>query len=254
MPCSFVSLWWRGLCFEEMLKGCVRGGSGWSCVGFFRRAYGVDPYIEKLKNKARKRTNWNRPASHKYDLEEAWDVIAGQLNSAVTVPVPVEIQQFQSVGIVGLPNAGKSTLVNAILRDKVSIPSRKRHTTRRQVLGVLTEGKYQVEICDVPGFLSHGIGKEEVGLERKYLAEEAWSVVESADKVVFVVDAAVSNMAKERTTRNTLIRAGKAGNMPILVMNKGSYGGKMILPLSPLRQIERHHLIYGKKAINIARY
>ena len=55
------------------------------------------------------------------------------------------------VAIVGRPNVGKSTLLNYIVEQKVSITSRKPQTTRHRIMGIHTEGKYQAVYVDTPG-------------------------------------------------------------------------------------------------------
>ncbi len=58
------------------------------------------------------------------------------------------------VAILGLPNAGKSTLLNALLGQKIAITNKKPQTTRKKILGILSDKNYQVIFLDTPGILS----------------------------------------------------------------------------------------------------
>ena len=58
------------------------------------------------------------------------------------------------VALVGRPNAGKSTLLNKIIGQKVAIISDKPQTTRNKIAGVLTETNFQVIFLDTPGFIN----------------------------------------------------------------------------------------------------
>jgi GTP-binding protein Era len=87
------------------------------------------------------------------------------------------------VAVVGAPNAGKSTLVNALVGQKVAIVSPKAQTTRTRLLGVAIEGETQVLLVDTPG-----IFEPKRRLDRAMVAA-AWSGAEGADVLAFVVDA-----------------------------------------------------------------
>jgi GTP-binding protein Era len=87
------------------------------------------------------------------------------------------------VAVVGVPNAGKSTLVNALVGSKVSIVSRKVQTTRTLVRGIATEGDTQIIFVDTPGIFAP---KRRLD---KAMVRSAWSGASDADVVVLIVDA-----------------------------------------------------------------
>lgn len=87
------------------------------------------------------------------------------------------------VAIVGRPNVGKSTLLNHILGQKLSITSRKPQTTRHQLLGIKTEGPVQAIYVDTPG-----MHEEEPRALNRYMNRAASAALKHVDVVVFVVD------------------------------------------------------------------
>ncbi|OQW42238.1 MAG: GTPase Era [Proteobacteria bacterium SG_bin5] len=87
------------------------------------------------------------------------------------------------VAVVGAPNAGKSTLVNALVGQKVAIVSPKAQTTRTRLLGVAIEGQAQLLLVDTPG-----IFEPQRRLDRAMVAA-AWGGAEGADLIALVVDA-----------------------------------------------------------------
>lgn len=88
------------------------------------------------------------------------------------------------VAIVGRPNVGKSTLLNQVLGQKLSITSRKPQTTRHQILGIKTEGHDQVIYVDTPGLHKDDKGK---ALNR-YMNQAASDALRYVDLVVVLVD------------------------------------------------------------------
>jgi len=88
------------------------------------------------------------------------------------------------VALVGRPNVGKSTLLNRILGQKLSITSRKPQTTRHQILGIKTDDELQVIYVDTPGLHNDSKGN---ALNR-YMNKAASEALRHVDLVVFLVD------------------------------------------------------------------
>lgn len=116
------------------------------------------------------------------------------------------------VAIIGAPNAGKSTLVNRFVGQKVSIVTPKAQTTRIRTLGIMTEGAVQISFIDTPGIFA-----PKSRLDRA-MVRAAWNSLEDADAVVLIVDAAAR---KENEKIGAIIEKLKDREKPvILVLNK----------------------------------
>lgn len=90
--------------------------------------------------------------------------------------------KFGYVGVVGNTNAGKSTLVNALVGEKVSIVSPKKQTTRNNIMGILTKDNYQLVFVDTPG-----LHRSKNKLDR-YMMKNVRNVVAGVDVILYVVD------------------------------------------------------------------
>jgi GTPase len=115
------------------------------------------------------------------------------------------------VAIVGAPNAGKSTLVNALVGQKVAIVTPKAQTTRTRLMGIALHGKSQILLVDTPG-----IFEPKRRLDRAMVAA-AWGSAHDADLIALVVD------AKQGLTRGlgeTVERLKQRREPVILVLNK----------------------------------
>ncbi|MDR2151428.1 MAG: GTPase Era [Helicobacteraceae bacterium] len=88
------------------------------------------------------------------------------------------------VALVGRPNAGKSTLINALVSDRIAMTSRKAGATRRRQLAIVTQDNAQIVFIDTPGLDSRG------GKIREFMQKEALSAIKSADLSVFLADMA----------------------------------------------------------------
>ena len=115
------------------------------------------------------------------------------------------------VALVGRPNVGKSTLMNALLARKLSIVSPKPQTTRHRILGLLTRPDYQIALVDTPGL--------HVGARRmlnQYMNRTAASSLADADLVGFVVEALKFTDEDARV----LDRIRSSGRNAVLIVNK----------------------------------
>lgn len=115
------------------------------------------------------------------------------------------------VAIVGAPNAGKSTLVNALVGQKVAIVSPKAQTTRARLMGIAIEGDTQLLLVDTPG-----IFEPKRRLDRAMVAA-AWSGAEGADAIALVIDGKGGVAAKVTQIIETLKHRSEP---KLLILNK----------------------------------
>ncbi len=116
------------------------------------------------------------------------------------------------VGIIGRPNVGKSTLLNAIIGEKVAITSSKAQTTRNAIRGIYTDDEYQIVFIDTPGIHKP---RNKLGT---YLINTARSTLKEVDVILFLVDEKLSAGPGNRYIMQLL---EKVPNTPkILLINK----------------------------------
>lgn len=115
------------------------------------------------------------------------------------------------VGVIGRPNAGKSTLIDHIIGKKIAITSSKPQTTRNIIQGIYNEEDTQIVFVDTPGIHkpNHKLGK--------YLNEQAYYTTGDTDLLLFVVDASVP---LGRGDEYVLEKIKKSNKPVILVLNK----------------------------------
>ncbi|MBU0463390.1 MAG: GTPase Era [Proteobacteria bacterium] len=115
------------------------------------------------------------------------------------------------VGIIGAPNAGKSTLLNQVLGQKISITSKKPQTTRDRILGIVNSPKSQIIFIDTPG-----IHKSTTLLNKRIVAQ-ALLALEDVDVVLFMVDASSRNYSAEKLI---ISQFKKTSKIIVLALNK----------------------------------
>ena len=124
--------------------------------------------------------------------------------------------------IIGRTNTGKSTLLNALLGQKVSIVSKIPQTTRNIIRGILTEERGQIIFVDTPGLHKP---KHHLGKYMNILAEDS---ARGADVVLHLVDSS-ENVGEEETMIVSFLSRQLLGKLPVvLVLNKIDLGGKFI--------------------------
>lgn len=118
------------------------------------------------------------------------------------------------VSLIGKPNAGKSTIFNAFLESKLSIVSPKPQTTRKEVVGILTENDCQIVLLDTPGLIKPKYKLQEVMME--YVPNS----LESSDIVLVVFDYLNYSKTNKLISKEYLTMIEKVGIPKIAVLNK----------------------------------
>ncbi|MBV5298435.1 MAG: GTPase Era [Rhodoferax sp.] len=144
------------------------------------------------------------------DVEILLAGLRRDMRPASPVETPVEGRRCGLIAIVGKPNVGKSTLLNALVGQKISITSRKAQTTRHRITGMHTVGATQFVFVDTPGFQT----RHSNALNRS-LNKTVIGAVGDVDLILFVVEAGIFNQADAKV----LSLLGK-GIPTLLVANK----------------------------------
>ncbi|GJE54435.1 MULTISPECIES: GTPase Era [Methylobacterium] len=136
--------------------------------------------------------------------------VSGAPESEPAALKPVDTQAG-FVALIGVPNAGKSTLLNAIVGAKVTIVSRKVQTTRTQVRGILMEGSAQVILVDTPGIFA-----PKRRLDRA-MVHSAWSGAGDADALCLLIDA---RKGIDEEVESILSKLPEVRRPKLLILNK----------------------------------
>lgn len=147
------------------------------------------------------------------------------------------------VALVGKPNVGKSTLMNALLQHRLSIVTPRPQTTRQRVLGILTKDDCQVLFLDTPGLLEPGYRLQE------YMLQSAVHTLHDSDAAVAIVDATRFERDLDDRVRgfleqsrgpvilaiNKIDRVPRTSLLPMIERSTGRFPFAEIVPVSALK-------------------
>ena len=111
------------------------------------------------------------------------------------------------VNIIGNPNVGKSTLMNALLGHKLSIISNKAQTTRHRILGILNEKEYQIVFSDTPGVIKPAYKMQETMMNFVY------SALQDADVLIYMIEVGEKELKDQK-----LFKRLKEINLPLIIL------------------------------------
>jgi len=123
------------------------------------------------------------------------------------------------VNIIGSPNVGKSTLINAILGEKLVITNAKAQTTRHRILGMLNADNYQLILSDTPGIIQPAYKLQES------MMDAMQSVFDDADVLIYLVEIG----EKKAKIESIIQRLAKTDKPLFLVINKIDKGNQTLL-------------------------
>ena len=119
------------------------------------------------------------------------------------------------VAILGLPNVGKSTLLNALLGQKLSIITSKPQTTRKRILGILSEENYQIIFLDTPGILSPSY------LLQEKMMDDVKLSLDDADVIILIIDVKEDPLAEKLASQEFVKEKVFNSKKPkLLILNK----------------------------------
>jgi GTPase len=152
------------------------------------------------------------------------------------------------VALVGAPNSGKSTLINALVGDYVSIVTHKRHTTRKSILGIVCSEESQIVFVDTPG-----IGAPKNTFESR-IEKSAYRAFRESDLVVLMIDCSKYSIENDLSilkkvpddsivVLNKIDRINKADLLPLVEKIYATKNSVEILMLSALKKTGIEHFI-----------
>ncbi|EGC31850.1 hypothetical protein DICPUDRAFT_39284 [Dictyostelium purpureum] len=176
------------------------------CYSIMKKRYGFEDPIQhqlELINQKEEELRQERSHTPKYKrVVKTHSITPPNLynTESFRVPPPRKNAKKLNIAVIGAPNAGKSTLVNAIVGEKVCAVSHIEHTTRDAILGVYTEGDTQLLFNDTPGMIKNFNKNTNV----REFVNLAWTTVKESDLVLMVVDATNNNQPDTKYIINHL--------------------------------------------------
>lgn len=155
-------------------------------------------------------------------------VVVKNINIAMDNNKALKEKNFENfrcgyVAIIGEPNVGKSTLMNTLIGQKISIVANKPQTTRHKILGILSTEKFQIIFLDTPGILRPKY------LLHDYMLETANSAIYDADLILFMIDAQNPKIEADIKEDVAFEYIKKANKPTFLVINKVDLVSKLSL-------------------------
>ena len=130
------------------------------------------------------------------------------------------------MAIIGEPNVGKSTLMNGLLKQKISIVTNKPQTTRHKILGILSSETHQVIFLDTPGIIKPRYALHEA------MMQSADSAITDCDTLLFMIDASIHLVGTDRALAEGFGRIQGLNKPVYLVINKVDLKAKSeLLPI-----------------------
>lgn len=160
----------------------------------------------------------------------------GEEGDGEALAISEEDQKSLRVGVVGSPNAGKSTLTNYLVGSKVSAVSRKTNTTHKEHMGILTKGDSQLIFFDTPG-LTVDIRGHPLRTDNRNRVRSAWHTAELCEALIVLVDAQRQIERPDKRVNRLIEKLGTeetASQKKILCFNKVDlvHPKRLLLPLA----------------------
>lgn len=147
------------------------------------------------------------------------------------------------IALIGKPNVGKSTLMNAFLEQKLSIVTHKPQTTRQKVLGILSGKNHQIIFLDTPGLLTPKYKLQET------MVKAAQGAIDEADVVLFMIEPAYKISEENKAILDEIVKTkkpvilvinkidtvDKAKLLPLIEKYSSNYNLAKIIPVSALK-------------------